>query len=57
MRALEIHDDIVQDLAVARLALEAGETSIAMSSLTSGLEAAKRVASEIADDGNRYLRT
>lgn len=57
LRALEIHDDVVQDLAVARLALGSGLTEQAMESLTRGLEAAKRIVTEIADDTLDYRRT
>ena len=56
LRALEIHDDVVQDLAVARLALGSGLHEEAMESLTRGLEAAKRIVTEIADDTLDYRR-
>ncbi|MBC7460183.1 MAG: GAF domain-containing protein [Thermoleophilia bacterium] len=56
LRALEIHDDVVQDLAVARLALGSGLHEQAMTSLTRGLEAAKRIVTEIAGDALDYRR-
>ncbi|MCW2950227.1 MAG: histidine protein kinase AsgD [Thermoleophilia bacterium] len=57
LRALEIHDDVVQDLAVAKIELQTGMIAEAEQSLTRGLEAAKRIVSEITcDDAEHYRR-
>jgi GAF domain-containing protein len=56
LQAMEIHDNVVQDLAVARLALEAGLEAQAMESLTKGLDAAKRIVSDIAVDAPHLRR-
>lgn len=46
-RAIEIHDGVVQTLAEARLALDAGEREAAERALTEGLQASQEVISRV----------
>ena len=47
--ALEIHDNIVQGLATAKLSLELGETQAGMAALEETLEAARKLVSDLLD--------
>ncbi|MDQ3066719.1 MAG: GAF domain-containing protein [Actinomycetota bacterium] len=46
-RALELHDDVVQGLALAQLALQSGRTDEAQKAVTSTLQAAQETVSEL----------
>lgn len=48
-RALELHDDVVQGLALAQLALQAGRPEDAQRAVAGTLRAAKKVVSELLD--------
>jgi GAF domain-containing protein len=48
-RALELHDDVVQGLALAQLALQAGRPEDAQRAVAGTLQAAKKVVSELLD--------
>ena len=50
-QAVEIHDDVVQALAMAKISLELGETEAGMSALEGALEAARRIVSDLLDAG------
>lgn len=48
-RAMVLHDDVVQDIAAAKLALELGQLEQAGTSITLALEAAKKIVTGLAD--------
>ena len=50
-RALELHDDVVQQLATAKLALELDRTDEALAAVTRGLEQAQALTRELLVDG------
>ncbi|MCW2928837.1 MAG: hypothetical protein JWM86_2805 [Thermoleophilia bacterium] len=54
--ALDLHDEVVQDLAVARLALEQGMDDVALVSVQTALEASKRIVSSLAEHAQHYRR-
>ena len=51
-QAVEIHDDVVQALAVAKLSLELGQTEVGMAALEGALEAARRIVTGLLDEGD-----
>ena len=53
-QALELNDDIVQGLAVAQLAFEAGLTEQAQESIGRTLEAAKAIVSDLLEDAGQH---
>jgi hypothetical protein len=55
-RAFELNDDVVQDLAVAKLSLEAGRPDDTHAAITRALEAGKRIISEMVDATGRFER-
>ena len=50
-RALDLHDDVVQQLATAKLALELDRHEDALAAVTRGLEQAKALTNELLVDG------
>ena len=56
LRALEIHDNVVQGLVVAKMALEAKEDAMAYAAIEDALVAGKRIVSELAVHGGVYRR-
>ena len=50
-QAVEIHDDVVQALAMAKISLELGETEAGMVALEGALEAARRIVTDLLDEG------
>jgi signal transduction histidine kinase len=49
-QALDIHDQVVQQLATAKLAIELGETEQGLRSLERGLESSRRIVSALVGD-------
>jgi GAF domain-containing protein len=56
-RATELHDDVVQALATAKLQLELGEASAGLETLDRALAAGKRILAELVTDTPNYRRT
>jgi putative methionine-R-sulfoxide reductase with GAF domain len=56
LRGLDLNDNVVQGLAVARLALESGDTTLAMASIDAALEQAKRVINELVAGADTFRR-
>lgn len=50
-RAIEIHDSVVQNLAEAKIALQAGEQEDAEDALARGLQASQRIISKVREPG------
>jgi hypothetical protein len=48
---VEINDDVVQGLVVARLAVEVGDLDAAAAALDRTLEAARKIMAELLEDG------
>jgi hypothetical protein len=55
-RAFELNDDVVQDLAVAKLSLEAGRPEDSHAAIDRALTAGKRIISEMVDATGRFER-
>lgn len=51
-RALEINDDVVQGLVVARMAVEVGDLEKATAAIDRSLEAARRMVGDLLDAGD-----
>ncbi len=56
-RAFELNDDVVQDLAVAKLSFEVGRTVEGTAALTRALDAGKRIISDMVEHSGRFERT
>ena len=50
-QALEIHDNVVQGLALAKLSFELGDDATGRAALARSLEAARRLVNDLLDDG------
>lgn len=50
-RALALNDDVVQQLATAKLALELGRHDEALAAVTTGLQRAQAISAELLPDG------
>lgn len=55
-RAFELNDDVVQDLAIAKLSLEAGRPDDTHAAIARALDAGKRIISEMVDATGRFER-
>lgn len=55
-RAFELNDDVVQDLAVAKLSLEVGRTAEGLAALDRALSAGKRIISDMVEQTGRFER-
>ncbi len=55
-RAYELNDDVVQDLAVAKLSLEVGHTTEGLAALDRALESGKRIISDMVRETGRFER-
>ena len=55
-RAFEFNDDVVQDLAVAKLSLEVGRTADGIAALDRALEAGKRIITDMVEQTGRFER-
>lgn len=55
-RAFELNDDVVQDLAVAKLSFEVGRTVEGTAALTRALDAGKRIISDMVEQSGRFER-
>jgi hypothetical protein len=54
-RALKIHDDVIQSLVTAKLALELDDRDRGMAAMEAGLNNARRIMTELIDDAPTML--
>lgn len=57
LRGLDLNDNVVQGLVVAKMALESGEAELAKSSIDAALEQAKRIINELVSGASHYRRS
>jgi hypothetical protein len=55
-RAFELNDDVVQDLAVAKLSLQTGRTEEGLAALDRALASGKRIISDMVEQSGRFER-
>lgn len=55
-RAFELNDDVVQDLVVAKLALEVGRSADGLAALERALDSGKRIISDMVEETGRFER-